>query len=62
MHVNDCDYETLLALADQMSCERFNQIKLERPEFAAWLDMRHALQVAMSSNRLSRAPVLRTPA
>ena len=41
MHVNDCDYETLLALADQMPRERFDQIKEERPDFSAWLDVRH---------------------
>ena len=32
-----CDFETLLALEDQMSRERFEQIKQERPDFALWL-------------------------
>ena len=33
-----CDFETLLALEDQMSRERFEQIKQERPDFALWLN------------------------
>ena len=33
-----CDFETLLALEDQMSRERFEQIKQERPDFAFWLN------------------------
>ena len=33
-----CDFETLLALEDQMSRERFEQIKQERLDFALWLN------------------------
>ena len=35
-----CGFETLLALEDQVPLERFEQIKLARPDFAAWLDQR----------------------
>ena len=38
--LGDCDFETLLALAEQMPPERFEQLKVERPDFAAWLDAR----------------------
>ena len=34
-----CDFE-MLALEDQMSRERFEQIKQERPDFALWLNER----------------------
>ncbi len=37
MDVMTCDFDTLLALAEQMPSERFEQIKVARPEFAAWL-------------------------
>lgn len=36
-NVMTCDFETLLALADQMPAERFEQIKVARPDFAEWL-------------------------
>ncbi len=42
MRVEDCDFETLLALADQMPRERFEQIKTEQPDFAAWLNLQRA--------------------
>ena len=42
MTVEGCDFETLLALAEQMPRERFEQIKITRPNFAAWLDLQHA--------------------
>jgi hypothetical protein len=40
LDVMTCDFETLLALAEQMPSERFEQIKHARPDFAAWLDQR----------------------
>ncbi len=40
MDVMTCDFATLLALADQMPRERFEQIKSDRPDFARWLDER----------------------
>ncbi len=40
VHPDDCDFETLVALADQMPRERFEQIKVERPDFARWLNER----------------------
>lgn len=38
LDVMTCDFETLLALEDQMPRERFDQIKAARPNFAAWLN------------------------
>jgi hypothetical protein len=40
LDVLTCDFETLMALAEQMPSERFEQIKQARPDFAAWLDQR----------------------
>ena len=40
--VSDCSFETLLALADQMPRERFEQIRVERPDFDRWLQRRFA--------------------
>jgi hypothetical protein len=40
MDVMTCNFETLVALEDQMPRERFEQIKDERPDFALWLDRR----------------------
>jgi hypothetical protein len=40
LSVCDCDFLTLLALEDQMPRERFEQIKVERPDFAQWLEQR----------------------
>lgn len=36
--VMTCDFETLLALEQQMPPERFEQIKAARPDFAEWLN------------------------
>ncbi len=38
--LGNCDFDTLLALAEQMPPERFEQLKVERPDFAAWLQSR----------------------
>lgn len=38
--VMTCSFETLLALEDQMSRERFEQLKIARQDFAAWLGER----------------------
>jgi hypothetical protein len=40
MDVMTCDFQTLASLEDQMPRERFEQIKRERPDFAAWLNER----------------------
>lgn len=38
LDVLTCDFETLLAIAQQMPPERFEQIKIERPDFVTWLN------------------------
>lgn len=40
--VMTCSFETLLALEDQMPRDTFERIKIERPDFAAWLNARRA--------------------
>lgn len=41
LDVMTCDLETLLALADQMPRERWEQIKVARPDLAQWLRERN---------------------
>ena len=41
--VYTCDFETLLALEEQMPPERFEQLKIERPDFAEWLERRRCI-------------------
>lgn len=38
LDVLTCSFEVLLAIAQQMPPERFEQIKAARPDFAAWIN------------------------
>lgn len=38
LDVSTCSFELLLAIQGQMPAERFEQIKIERPDFAEWLN------------------------
>jgi hypothetical protein len=42
MDVMTCDFETLLALEEQMPSERFEQLKIDRPDFAQWLNAKRS--------------------
>lgn len=47
--VSDCNFETLLALADQMPRERFEQLRTERPDFDRWLTQRFSRGIPRST-------------
>jgi hypothetical protein len=51
LDVMTCAFETLLALEDQMPRERWEQIKISRPDFARWLDARRAVGPSDQTSR-----------